>query len=133
MFALGCIQALSCHTDRCPTGVATQDPRRWKGLDPEDKAVRVMGFHNNTLHALRELIAAAGLETPGQIGPEHILRRVSATEIRSLSSLYRFLQPGELLDGEARHQVFRDYWADARADSFQAPAHVLSMRMSKSL
>ncbi len=133
MFSLGCIQALSCHTDHCPTGVATQDPRRWKGLDPTDKAVRVMGFHNNTLHALRELIAAAGLENPGQIGPEHILRRVSATEIRSLSSLYRFLQPGELLDGEASHQVFRDYWADARADTFKAPAHVLSMRASKSL
>ncbi|MCE7031497.1 FMN-binding glutamate synthase family protein [Lysobacter sp. GX 14042] len=133
MFALGCIQALSCHTDRCPTGVATQDPARWKGLDPEDKAVRVMGFHNNTLHALRELIAAAGLENPGQIGPEHILRRVSPTEVRSLARLYRFLEPGELLDGCAEHEVFRAYWEGARADSFEAPAHVLSMRMSKSL
>src|SRR6187399_954988 len=45
MFSLGCIQSLSCHTDHCPTGIATQDPSRWKGLDLEDKATRVHNFH----------------------------------------------------------------------------------------
>src|SRR5690606_7285588 len=82
MFALGCIQSLSCHTDRCPTGIATQDPARWKRLDVPDKAVRVAEFHENTLHALRELLCAAGLEHPDQLGPEHILRRVSPVEVR---------------------------------------------------
>ena len=61
MFALGCIQSQSCHTDLCPTGVATQDPRRWKHLDVPDKAARVKNFHENTLLALKELLAAAGL------------------------------------------------------------------------
>src|SRR5690606_1726992 len=91
MFALGCIQSQTCHTDRCPTGVATQDPSRWRALDVPDKAERVKNFHDNTLRALREMIAAAGLVHPGQLGPEHIIRRVSGKEIRSLGSLYAFL------------------------------------------
>ncbi len=132
MFALGCIQSLSCHTDRCPTGVATQDPRRWKHLDLADKATRVHHYHENTLRALRELLAAAGLNDPSQLGPEHILRRVSAVEIRSLASLYRYLEPGELLRQVPDHAVFHDFWADARADSFQPPARIKALRDSKS-
>lgn len=132
MFAVGCIQALSCHTGHCPTGVATQDPRRWKGLNVTDKAVRVQMFHRNTVHALAELLAAAGLTHPREIGPEHILRRLSAVEVRSLAKIYRFLEPGELLKGVSEHAVFKEYWADARSDSFVAPDHVRSMRESKS-
>jgi glutamate synthase domain-containing protein 2 len=132
MFALGCIQSLSCHTDRCPTGVATQDPRRWKHLDLADKATRVHHYHENTLRALRELLAAAGLNDPSQLGPEHILRRVSAVEIRSLASLYRYLEPGELLRQVPDHAVFHDFWADARADSFQPPSRIKALRDSKS-
>ena len=132
MFALGCIQSMSCHTDRCPTGVATQDPSRQRALVPADKAERVQRFHDNTLAALRELIAAAGLDHPGQLGPEHIIRRVSATEVRSLSVLLRFMQPGELLAGETpAHPVFEAFWADARSDSFRAPERVMAMRGTK--
>ncbi|HZH44333.1 MAG TPA: FMN-binding glutamate synthase family protein [Lysobacter sp.] len=133
MFALGCIQALSCHTDRCPTGVATQNPRRWRGLDVPDKATRVYHFHQNTLKALRDLICAAGLEHPQQIGPEHILRRVSPTEVRSLGALYRFLQPGELLAHIPDHAVFQAYWATARSDSFAPPPSVRALRTSKAI
>ncbi|MGV8940123.1 MAG: FMN-binding glutamate synthase family protein [Lysobacter sp.] len=132
MFSVGCIQAQSCHTDRCPTGVATQDPARWKGLDVTDKSIRVHGFHRNTMNALRDLLCAAGLEGPREVGPEHILRRVSPTEVRSLAALYRFLKPGQLLGGIPAHAVFQKYWADARSDSFAAPAHAQSMRESKS-
>lgn len=133
MFALGCIQAQKCHTDRCPSGVATQDARRWKALDVPDKAQRVFRFHQATLHALRELLAAAGLEHPHQLGPEHILRRVSPTKIHSLATIYHFLEPGELLHGvPERHSVFRDFWSEARSDSFAAPERVLAMRSSKS-
>jgi glutamate synthase domain-containing protein 2 len=133
MFALGCIQSQSCHTDRCPTGVATQDPRRWRALDVPDKANRVFRFQQNTLHALRDLLCAAGLESPAQLGPEHILRRVSATEVRSLGALYRFLEPGELLHGVPEHAVFRTFWPEARSDSFAPPERVRSLRASKSL
>ncbi|WP_411832063.1 FMN-binding glutamate synthase family protein [Pseudoxanthomonas mexicana] len=127
MFALGCIQSMSCHNDRCPTGVATQDPVRGRNLDVADKAVRVQRFHDNTLRALRDLLGAAGLEHPQQLGPEHILRRVSPIEVRSLASLYRFVQPGELLRGIPDHAVFRDFWAAARSDCFSPPARVSAL------
>jgi glutamate synthase domain-containing protein 2 len=133
MFALGCIQSRTCHSDHCPTGVATQDPRRWRTLDVEDKAARVANFHGNTLRALRDLLGAAGLDHPSQLGPEHILRRVSATEVRSLSALYRFLEPGELLDKVPEHAVFRTFWQMSRADTFAPPGRVLEMRRSKLL
>lgn len=131
MFALGCIQALSCHNDKCPTGIATQDPSRWRHLEPEDKGQRVRNYHENTMRALRDLLGAAGLNDPSELGPEHILRRVSPVEIRSLAALYRYLGPGELLDKVPEHTVFREYWADARSDSFTPPARVSTLRTSK--
>ncbi len=131
MFALGCIQSRSCHNDRCPTGVATQDPARWRALDVEDKAARVFNFHQNTLRALRDLLGAAGLEHPAQLGPEHILRRLSPTEVRSLAALYRFLSPGELLDHVPTHRVFQAFWASARSDAFSPPERVRIMQDSK--
>ena len=132
MFALGCIQSMSCHNDLCPTGVATQNPRRWQKLDVADKSSRVHRYHDNTLKALRDLLGAAGLEHPQQLGPEHILRRVSPIEVRSLAALYNFLEPGELIDRVPTHAVFRDFWADARSDSFAPPARISGLRASKS-
>ena len=61
MFALGCIQAQTCHTGACPTGVTTQDPQRQKALDVMNKADRVYHFHQNTLLALKELVQAPGI------------------------------------------------------------------------
>ena len=132
MFALGCIQSQNCHTDRCPTGVATQDPGRWKKLNVPDKAERVKMFHENTLHALKELIAAAGLTHPSELGPEHVIRRVTSTEVRSLSALYQFVRPGELIDGMPNHAVFKVFWNAARADTFAAPHSVLELHHTKS-
>jgi glutamate synthase domain-containing protein 2 len=132
MFALGCIQSQSCHNDKCPTGVATQNPNRWRHLDVADKAIRVQQYQANTLKALRDLLGAAGLEHPEQLGPEHILRRISPVEIRSLAALYNFLEPGELLSKVPEHAVFRDFWADARSDSFAPPARVSGLWASKS-
>jgi glutamate synthase domain-containing protein 2 len=133
MFALGCIQSQSCHTDRCPTGVATQDPRRWNKLDVPDKASRVASFHDNTLRALKELLQAAGLEHPSELGPEHVIRRISSNQVRSLASLYRFLEPGELLGGDVpEHAVFQRFWRVARPDTFAAPEELSARRRSKS-
>ncbi len=120
MFAVGCIQSQSCHTDRCPTGVATQDPTRQRALVPADKAPRVRHFHANTLHALSELVAAAGLEHPAQLRPEHLFRREASQQVVSFAALYPPLRPGELLEG-TKDARFRDAWALARADRF-APA-----------
>lgn len=120
MFALGCIQSLSCHTDRCPTGVTTQDPSRNRALVVPHKLERVYNYHHATLHALSELIAAAGLSHPDEIRPVHFSHRLTGTEVMSFARLYPELQPGELLSG-TENPRFRDAWAMARADSF-APA-----------
>ena len=133
MFSLGCIQARSCHNDLCPTGIATQDPRRWTRLDVEEKARRVANYHRNTMIALRDLLCAAGLSSPGELGPEHIVRRVSELHVSSLANAYHFLQPGELLSGvPERHAVFKAFWEMARPDTFAPPPRVLEMRTSKS-
>jgi glutamate synthase domain-containing protein 2 len=118
MFSLGCIQSLSCHTDRCPTGVTTQDPTRNRALVVPHKIERVYNYHHATLHALGELLAAAGLEHPQDLRPIHFSQRVSTTEVCTFATLYPALRPGELIEGtnDAR---FREAWAMARADSFQ--------------
>ncbi len=133
MFALGCIQSQSCHTDRCPTGVATQDPLRQQALDVETKAMRVFRFHQNTLRAFKELLAAAGLSHPQELGPEHIISRVSPTEVRSFASLYKFLEPGALVRGVPRHAVFDEFWESASAEEFTPPSRLLELRNSKLL
>jgi glutamate synthase domain-containing protein 2 len=118
MFALGCIQSLSCHTDRCPTGVTSQDPLRARALVVPHKVDRVYNYHHSTLYALSELLAAAGLDHPRQLRPIHFSKRTSATEVWSFARLYPTLRPGELLDGTDDPR-FREAWAMARADSFQ--------------
>lgn len=91
MFAIGCIQSQSCHTNKCPTGVATQDPLRQRALVVPDKAERVRNFHRNTLKGLAEMLAAAGLEHPSQLEAKHLVRRITDTEIRLFSQLHYFL------------------------------------------
>jgi glutamate synthase domain-containing protein 2 len=119
MFSLGCIQSLSCHTDRCPTGVTTQDPTRQRALVVEDKLTRVYNFHHATLHALAEFAAAGGFSHPSEMKPAHFSRRVSGVEVMSFARLYPSLRPGELLEGTADAR-FREPWAMARPDSFSA-------------
>jgi len=117
MFSLGCIQSLSCHTDHCPTGVATQDPTRARALVVTDKTTRVRNFHAAMLHALAELTAAAGLEHPQQFHLEHFSRRVDERECVSFADLYPSLEAGELLSG-ARESHWRKLWQMSRAESF---------------
>jgi glutamate synthase domain-containing protein 2 len=118
MFALGCIQSLSCHTDRCPTGVATQDPSRARALDVPDKAMRVEQFHEATLEVLAELVAATGLDHPREFRPEHFRRRVSQFNVLRFDELYPRLQPGALLRGTDDPR-YAEPWAMADAATFQ--------------
>jgi len=127
MFALGCIQAQSCHTGECPTGVTTQDPIRQRALVVRDKTDRVWRFHQNTMHALQELVQAAGLTHPRDISANHIVRRVAGDQVRLLAHHLNFLKPGELLAaerGEAPwpHAVFGIYWPMATAGTFTPAA-----------
>ena len=120
MFALGCIQAQSCHTGHCPTGVTTQDAVRQKALHVPAKSERVYQYHENTLKALKELVQAAGLSHPGDVTASHIVRRTSDHEVKLLANLLPFVRPGSLLDGDMPHAVFRLYWPMASAHSFAA-------------
>ena len=124
MFALGCIQAQTCHTGNCPTGVTTQDPKRQMALVVPSKAERVKNFHENTLEALREMMEASGLQTPHDFTPRHIMRRVSETETLHLSDLVETVEHGALLKGDVSTlpAVFAD-WPHSSAQSFHISAH----------
>ena len=128
MMALGCIQAQTCHSGHCPTGVTTQDPIRQQALQVGNKTQRVFNFHQNTLKALKELVEAAGLSHPNQIGPQHIVRRIDGQQVAQLDRLLPRVSPGALLrEGaviaadEVLHPVFRLYWPVAKAHTFSNP------------
>lgn len=99
MFAVGCIQAQTCHTGHCPTGVATQDRSRQRAIVVSDKSLRVASFHRETVKALAELIAAAGLNHPSELRPHHFMRRAAPDRVVTFAEQYRFMQPGELIAG----------------------------------
>ncbi len=99
MFAVGCIQAKRCHTNTCPVGVATQNPHLFRGLVVGDKAERVKNYHCNTMDALAEVTAAAGIMHPSEFTTRMIARRVSPTDVRAYADIYDFLEPGQLIDG----------------------------------
>ncbi len=117
MFALGCIQALRCNTNHCPTGVATQDAELTKGLHVPDKATRVANFHKGTVHSFLEVIAAAGLSHPNELRPWHIQKRISSKEVLHYDEIHSFLNHGDLL----KHPLPEKYerpWNNASIDTF---------------
>ncbi len=124
MFSLGCVQALACHTGHCPSGVATQDPIRQRAVDVPLKAERVRRFHAATLEALAELTGAAGLHHPREFRAEHIMRRISETEVRSFAGIYPALQPHSLLDASA-NALYTEFWACADAATFAFKPHAI--------
>ncbi|MDA3933637.1 MAG: FMN-binding glutamate synthase family protein [Gammaproteobacteria bacterium] len=122
MFALGCIQALRCNTNNCPTGITTQNPALVKGLHVASKAVRVHHFHRATIHALLEMLAAMGMQRPDEVRPDHVYRRVDDLNVRTLSEIYPLLKPGALLGEELSSCPMASEWRGASAErwSFQA-------------
>jgi len=123
MFAVGCVQAQACHTDRCPSGVATQNPWRQRAVVVPDKAERVRRFHDNTLAALADLVGAAGLSHPKQLTPMHLLKRISAHEAKTFAELYTFLGDRELLAGTG-HATYAHAWNIAHARRFSVQPEV---------
>lgn len=123
MFAVGCIQAQACHTNRCPVGVATQDKLRQRALDVGDKSERVYRFHRNTLKALAEMTGAAGLSHPGQFMPHHLLMRERDHDMVTGDEVYPYMPEGYLLrdpeEGEKDRFGYRMRWARSRAESFE--------------
>ena len=100
MLSLGCIQALRCHLNDCPAGVATQDPRLVGGLVVTRKSERVFNFHRDTVKTFMALLYASGVAHPSDLRPWHIHRRVSQFEVRHYGEMFHYLEPGELLGEE---------------------------------
>jgi len=118
MFALGCIQSQTCHTGKCPTGVTTQEPGRYRALVVEDKSARVANFHKNTMTALKEAVESSGLSHPWDFTPHHLMIRISSREARSAASQYLWLDTGDIETNGVVHPAFKKYWDRARPDSF---------------
>ena len=125
MFAIGCIQAQACHSNKCPVGIATQDKLRQRALDPVDKATRVARFHANTLHALGELAGAAGLEDPRDFLPYHMMFREKDNAFRDGNEVYAYLPEGFLLRAPEHEELaeWHDRWDRAKPESFAATPH----------
>jgi len=118
MLALGCIQSRSCNSDRCPTGIATQNPARYRALDVDDKAQRVANYHAAMIRHLNELVAAAGLDSIEQIGPQHVNHRQHGGDIKSFAEIYTWLQAEALLEEKLIPESWRRDWQLADANTF---------------
>ena len=119
MMALGCIQALKCNTNTCPTGVATQDPHLAHGLVVKDKRTRVKNFHALTIHNLLSLVESMGLEKVQDLKPHHILRRLSLSEIKTYAEIYTFIKKDCLLSEETAPADFIPILRMATSSSFR--------------
>jgi glutamate synthase domain-containing protein 2 len=119
MMALGCIQALECNKNTCPTGVATQDPYFMKGLVVEDKKGRVANFHKNTVESFVELIGATGIDDPEKINRTHVYRRVFMNMVKTYEDIYPTIPEGCLLEGGDVPFDYEEYMKKASAESFE--------------
>ncbi len=120
MMSMGCIQARKCNSNECPVGIATQNPSLTAGLVVDKKAKRVARYHRETIEAAVELMGAAGLESPEDLRPWHITRRVSQLEAMHYGQITDYLKPGSLLR-EPRPKSFERAWDSASSETF---AHV---------
>jgi len=116
MMAVGCLQSQRCHTNECPVGVATQDPKRARSLDVPDKTERVYRYQHAVVAEAQRLIASMGLHSHTEVGPHHLVRRVDHVKSRSYAELYEWLEPGQLLDEPP--ESWNLDWERADPDSF---------------
>ena len=119
MFSIGCIQARDCASGHCPTGVATMDPKRYRVIDVKDRTERVYNFHKNTRFALKEILEAAGFAHPNELNRRHIVRRLSASQIKLADQIYPKVENGALLRGESVEDArLSVYWDRVDQSSF---------------
>jgi len=132
MLALGCVQSLTCHSNHCPTGVATQNPKLYKGLVVTDKAVRVAQFHEKTLAATAELLGSTGLKHSRLLNRTHLHRRVSQFEIRRYDQIFPYIPAGSLLSLEGAPEHYRCYLEEVSAEAFQPNQEVTQVESRES-
>ena len=118
MFALGCIQALECHANTCPTGVATQDPILMKGLVPEEKSIRVARFQHETVKSAMNLMASAGLTHPNEVTRDVVTTRISQNKVETFAQLYPEIETGCLITENTIPKDFLYFWKRASSERF---------------
>ncbi|WP_298303915.1 FMN-binding glutamate synthase family protein [Flavobacterium sp.] len=118
MFALGCIQALECHNNTCPTGVATQNPDLMKGLVPEEKSVRVARFQHETVKSAMDLMASAGLSHPHEVTRDVITTRIDRNKVETFAEIFPELETGCLLFESTVPKEFLYFWRKASSEKF---------------
>jgi glutamate synthase domain-containing protein 2 len=118
MFALGCIQALECHANTCPTGVATQNPDLTKGLVPQEKSVRVANFQHETVKNAMELMASAGLKHPDEVTRDVVSTRVERNVVETFAQTFLELETGCLLNENTVPKEFLYFWKKANSEKF---------------
>lgn len=117
MFAVGCIQALRCQTNTCPTGVATQDPKRARAVVVDDKAPHVRNFHHNTMKSFLSLTGAMGVDHPDKLHPGMIHTRQGEGVSVSYDELFHYVEPGNFLS-DVMHPWYRPHWDASSATQF---------------
>lgn len=130
MMSVGCIQSQRCHLGTCPTGVATQNPWRQRGLVPEVQGERAARFHAKTIGALAEIVASTGLQHPRELQPHHIMHRAGPEKAVTMDRIHTFLPEGILLE-EPEETIYADWWDAARTDSFRPAVDLVERRATK--
>jgi len=127
MIALGCVQSLICNTNKCPTGIATQNPNLVNGLVVGDKATRVASFHDKTVQAAMQIINAAGLDASSQLNRSYIYRRTSQTAILRFDEIYPYPAKSSFLAENYPKNVAREM-LESTAESFSPRLCVVKCR-----
>ncbi|MEI6895279.1 MAG: FMN-binding glutamate synthase family protein [Colwellia sp.] len=118
MLAIGCIQSRNCNTNRCPTGIATQDPARAKAIDIDVKSERVKNFHQNTLASFFDLVGSMGLDDPAKLVPQMVKKRSPYGMQMSIGSLTTPLSHNALVDGHSLNETWQHWWQSSSAEQF---------------
>lgn len=118
MFALGCIQALECHANTCPTGVATQNPKLTKGLVPEEKSIRVARYQHETVKSAIDLMASAGIDHPDGVTRDVVTTRINPNKVATFAELFPELENGCLLNESSVPKEFLYFWKKASTRHF---------------
>ena len=118
LFAIGCIQAVRCNTNTCPSGVATQDWRRMRAVVVDERKHNVANYHKINIESLLDLVGAMGLSSPDELTPNHIYRRVADETVKTYGQLYPYVEPSHLLHNGKIDPNYAEHWAVARADAF---------------
>ena len=109
MMALGCIQALECNKNICPTGVATQNPELMRGLVVEDKSVRVANYHRETVHSVIDLLSATGHNSIEGLTRYDINRRINQMSVRRFDEIYPIIKVGSFINGDIPSNLNQAY------------------------